>query len=238
MSKNKQATTTETQQPVTAKDVSLAPACGVFFIIAGVVFAVGMAVVAVMLIGKQDEMAIQALDNQLIPWIEQSELKDDDKNRIVDKLTEVTSEIRQGAIDDRQLQRIRTRVTQNPILQWAPIQQTLDFAEKSDEFSDAEREQLQRISDRLLQACEAYQFNMEDLGIVLQNLVTQESKSMRLVIKKDITHSDVVTFMQRAEEMLDRREIKLDETKRGRSVSVVFNQMIDEALDVDQKLKY
>ncbi len=79
---------------------------------------------------------------------------------------------------------------------------------------------------------------MEDFGFLVQNIATQESQSMRLVRKPELTHADVISFMQRAEEMLERRKFELDEEKRFQSVSQVFDRMIDEALNVEEKLNY
>jgi hypothetical protein len=207
-------------------------------IFACVAFALTITVATFLLFGKQDEMAVTALRTQLIPWIEGSQLSETDRSRIVERLTELSTQIERGEIDERQLARVRTRVTQNPVLQWAVIEQTIAHAEKSSEFTDAEREQLKSISDQLLQACSQYQINMEDLGFLLQNLSSQEPKSMRLVIKPDITHADVISFMQRSEKMLKDRKLELKEDERYRSVSQVFNQMIDQALDPNEKLPY
>lgn len=220
------------------ENVSLGPACGVVMIFACVAVALTITIATFMLFGEQNKMAVTALRTQLIPWVEQSGLSDPDRNRIVERLTELSSQIEQGKIDDRQLGRVRTRVTQNPVLQWAVIEQTIAIADKDPQFTEAEREQLKSISDHVLQACSQFQINMEDLGFLVQNLATQESKSMRYVIKPNVTHADIISFMQRAEQMLTKRKIQVDEEKRYQSVSQVFDHMLDQALDPNEQLLY
>ena len=220
------------------QNVSLGPACGVLMIFGCVAVALTITVATFLLFGEQNKMASAALRTQLIPWVEQSQLSEIDRKRIVERLTELSTQIERGEIKDRQLSRVYTRVNRPTVLQWAPIEQTIAFADKDGEFSDSEREQLKSIADRLLQACAKFQVNMEDLGFLVQNLATQERGSGRLVLKPKITHADVISFMQRTQSMLDQRDFRLNEEKRYQSVSQVFDQMIDQALTTDDKLPY
>lgn len=220
------------------KDVPLGPAFMVIGIFLATGFGLLMALAAIFLFGKQGQMAVDGLRKQLIPWVNQSELSQTDQDRIIGRLTEISNQIERGEIDDRQLERLRTRVHQNPVLQWAVVEQTIAFAESNPEFSDAERDQLSAVSSRLLQACSAYQVTMEDLGFLVQNLATQDSESGRLVKKPTITHSDVISFMQRANSMLAKRKFELNEELQHQSVSQVFDKMLDEALNPDTKLPY
>jgi hypothetical protein len=237
-SKSETAATSTEATNEAPKDVSLGPACMVVGIFIAAGFAILMTLAAVFLFGKQDKMAASALRQMLIPWVDESELSQADQDRIIGRLTELSNQMERGELDDRQLERVRTRAHQNPVLQWAVIEQTEAFAEGNSEFSDAEREQLSKISARLLQACAAYQVTMEDLGFLVQNLATQDSKSGRLVKKPTITHADVISFMQRANAMLDKRDFKLNEELQYQSVGQVFDTMIDEALDPTKRLPY
>ncbi len=220
----------QTGQTAAPKDVSLGPACGVVFLLGGVVFAIIVSVSAYLLIGKQGERASSAIREQLIPWVDESELSVPDKARINERLMDLAADVEAGKVTDRQLGRLRTRLTQNPVLQWGVIDNTIALAQSSGEFTDAERRELQKISDRLLMASSEFKISMEELGFLVQKLATRDSQSGLLETRPEISHSDVITFMQRSEELMASREVG-DPPENSPSVAQVFEKMINDALD-------
>ncbi len=231
--------TTDVDTPGTAnppvENVSLGPACGVLFLMGGVLIAVIVTVAAYLLMGKQGERASAAIQQQLIPLVERSQLPANDKSDIVDRLNVLAFEIEGGEVTDRQLARLHTRLSQNAILQWGAIYQTVEFAETNDEFTDSERDELKKISNRLLYACSQFKITIDDLGFLLQQLTLREGKSGLLILREEITHGDVVSFMRRSEEMMDQRGVpKVQPAEQ--TVAQVFESMVDDAMNEDKKL--
>ena len=222
-----------------AIEPSLGPACGIIFVIGAILLSVSMVAAAYLINQNQPEQATAAIRTQLIPWIDESQLSPSDKSALVERLMDLSSDIEAGELDDRQFARLKVSLTQNPVLQWAVIDQTLAFATGNAEFTDAEREQLQRLSDTLLYACGQQKVSMEEFGFLVQDLATREPKSGRLELRNPITHKDVLSYMRRTEELLEQREVKFDaiaQSARYRSVPQTFSQMIDDALNLNLQL--
>ena len=217
------------------ENVSLGPACGVILLLVALTGSVLFTLGAFLLRGKQPQHAIASIQRQLIPWIEESQLSDPDKNRITGRLNELLVAIERDEISSRQLQRLYHRLSENPVLQWAPLELAIAQANGSGEYTDAERAHLQSLSDRLLQAAGQGRISINELEFVLQPITLRNSKSGRLILKEPLLHNDVLTSVQRGEELLKSRELQ-DIPVVDASVGQVFDRMIDEALNEDMAL--
>ena len=232
MSQTTQATGADAAEP---ENVSLGPACGIAVLVIAIGVSVAFTLAAYLLRGMQPQHAISSIEQQLIPWIEQSQLTDSDKDRIVGRLNELLVQIERGEVSSRQLQRLYHKLSENPVLQWAPFEQAIAAAEGNSDFTDAEREHLRSLSDRLLEAAGRGRISINELEFVLQPMTLRNSKSGRLTLKESVTHNEVMASVQRGEELLKSRNLQNIETKDS-SVGQVFERMVDEAMDEEQKL--
>ena len=232
MSQTTQTTGADAAEP---ENGSLGPACGIAVVIIAIGVSVAFTVGAYLLRGMQPEHAIASIEQQLIPWVDQSQLSDADKDRIIGRLNELLIQIEREEVSGRQLQRLYHKLSENPVLQWAPFEQAIAAAEGNPEFTDAEREHLQSLSDRLLEAAGRGRVGMNELEAVLQPITLRNSKSGRLILKESITHNQVMASVQRGEELLKSRGLQ-DIEPSDSSVGQVFERMVDEALDEEQKL--
>lgn len=210
--------------------VSLGPACGIVAMFVAVAISVFFTVAAYMLMQRQDEAAVTAIETQLIPWVEQSALDPTDRDRIVGRLKNLTSQIEAGEIDEDQLRRLHRRLTQNTTLQWAPIEAVIAFANRDPSFSPEERQQLQSISDQLLALSIQGQLAMEEFEYLQQPIAVRENPSGRLIVRNDLDHTRVMDFMTRAIGLLRRMKFNPADA-RPQSVSQAFDETIDLALE-------
>lgn len=237
MSKNNAATNQDDRSVEGAADegevVSLGPACGIVALFVAVAISMFFTVAAYMLMQRQDEAAVTAIQTQLIPWVEQSALAKTDRDRIVGRLNNLMSQIEAGEIDEDQLRRLHRRLTQNTTLQWAPIEAAILFAERDPSFSEAERQQLQSISDQLLALSIEGQLAMEEFEYLQQPIAVRENPSGRLIVRDDLDHTRITDMMTRAVGLL--RRMNFDPAKaRERSVAQAFDETIDLALEGDK----
>lgn len=232
MSQTTQKTGADAAEP---ENVSLGPACGIAVLLLALGVSVSFTVGAYLLRGMQPKHAIASIEQQLIPWVDQSQLNDADKRRIVDRLNELLVQIERDEVSGRQLERLYHKLSENPVLQWAPLEQAIAAAEGSSDYTDAEREHLQSLSDRLLEAAGRGRISINELEFVLQPITLRNSKSGRLTLKESVTHNEVMASVQRGEELLKSRGLQNIETKDA-SVGQVFERMVDEAMDEEQKM--
>lgn len=235
MREKKQTTQTTGPDADETENVSLGPACGIVVLIIAIGVSVAFTVAAFMLRGMQPQHAIASIQQQLIPWVDQSELSDADKNRITGRLNELLNQIEREEVSSRQLQRLYHKLSENPVLQWAPLEQAIAAAQGNPDYTDAEREQLQSLSDRMLEATGRGRISINELEFVLQPMTLRNSQSGRLLLKEKVSHNEVMTSVQRGEELLKSRELQ-DVAVGDVSVGQMFERMIDEALDEELKL--
>ncbi|MFM8325009.1 MAG: hypothetical protein ACKN9U_09120, partial [Pirellulaceae bacterium] len=62
----------ETEAANDSKPVTLGPACAVLFLMGALALAVSLVIASWMLMGNQPAMAARAIEEQMIPWVNQS----------------------------------------------------------------------------------------------------------------------------------------------------------------------
>lgn len=93
------------------KDVSLGPACVVIGIFGLVGISVFFVYMSMMLMGNQGKTAVSSVREQLIPWVEQSSLGQNDRQIIVGRLNEISDSMEREELTTRQLSRLGIRLT-------------------------------------------------------------------------------------------------------------------------------
>ena len=210
--------------------VPLGPACSVLAIFLLLIVSVGAVVISAFLLGSQSERAVAALRQQLIPWVEQSSLRERDRNQIVDELEALVIDLENDRLNSRQLTRLKVSLEDAPILQWGTVQR-LNEATESSGLTEQEKAAVARESNRLLRMVMAGQLGMQKLEFLLQPVSTKNRLDGRLTLNEDVDDAAIQEFLLRATTTLDRFEV--DEQPLEMTVPQVFRHLLDEARTID-----
>lgn len=208
---------------------SLAPACGFFAIIIGVVLSIALIFAAWWLNREQSAMASRALQQQLIPWVEQSLLNANDKQSIIERLRELAADMEAKRLDERQLTRLSYRLDSAPVFQWGCIEELQRQARASNELTNEEKDSIDATCDRMLRSVREGKIAMQQISYIVQRVATAERLSGKLTPIENNTAADLREFGRRAETVCDTLEISKEPLDK--SPSQVFRLMVDEALN-------
>lgn len=180
----------------------------------------------------QYPLAIRSIQEQLIPWIEGSQLGEEDKEAIVTELEELIPTLEARAIDKQQLTRLRNCLQDNPVLLWGGVETILSQAEQAG-LSETEQQALQRISQRLLRGAAERKLSRNDLEFTMQNCARVREGKQSLEVVTPLTAEQIREFLKRAEQVVERNEIPNEGYEA--TAAEAFHLLIDAALDVDPK---
>jgi len=209
------------------KDVSLGPACLIVVVIGAICLSVGMIAMAAMMSGSQGRRAAYSVREQIIPWVEQSSLTRNDRQDIVERLTELSVAMEREELTSRQLSRLVLRMTDSPVLQWGVVEQ-LNLAAQKSSMTDPEKLEFRKACDRWLRTASEGRLSLQDMEFAVQNVATKEQRSGRLTIRDDVNEDRLREFHRRISTIADKHSIITDDFDK--SVSQVFLRMVDEAL--------
>jgi hypothetical protein len=210
------------------KDMSLGPACLIVVVIGAVLLSVGMIALAALMGGNQGRRAAYSVREQLIPWVEQSSLSPTDRQNIVERMNDLSSDMEREDITARQLSRLAIRLTDSPILQWGVVEQLVSKANASSGFTNEEKQEFAAGCDRWLLAASQGKLSIQDMEFAVQNVATKDQRSGRLSIREDANDERLREFQRRVATISDK--LAIPKEPFNKSVSQVFLQVIDEAL--------
>ncbi len=211
-----------------AGDVSLGPACLVVSIFGLAFLCIVVAFMSFMLIGKQGGRAAYAVREQLIPWVDQSDLSKTDQTMIIDELQALASQMERNELTSRQLTRLNARLSDSTILQWGVVEETVRTVRASDAFTAEEKEDISRTADRWLRCAGEGRLSMTEMEFAYQGCGLKEPKTGRLSLRKDVTPEQLREFHRRVLAICDKYKISREPFEK--SVSQVFHLMIEDGL--------
>ena len=214
------------------KEPSLAPACLVIVILGLATFSAVCGIGSWLYFGDQYPIAVKAVNSQLIPWIESSQLADEDKSGIIAELNRVLPMVEERKIDNQQLTRLRNCLMDNPVLLWGCVDSIIELAPEAG-LTEVEQEALQRVSQRLLRSAAERKLSRGDLEFTLQSCskVRDDGQSVEVVGPLDV--KQIREFMKRAEQRLDNLEIPNEPYEK--SPTDAFKTLIEKALTLPGK---
>lgn len=211
------------------KEPSLGPACLVIVILGLALFCAFCGFGSWMMFNDQFPYAEKGIEQQLIPWVEQSQLATVDKESIVGQLQDLLPVLRERSITKEQLLRLRNCLQDNPILMWGGVQSILAQAETSD-LTETERLTLERLSQRLMLLATERGLGRNDLEFTLQPCAVVRQDQLGLEVTSELTGDQIREFMKRAEQLVNQNEVPnmaFEKTPRE-----AFKILIDASLDV------
>lgn len=212
---------------------SLGPACMVVSILGLAAFAAICGIGSWFVFSNQPDLAVKAIQKQLIPWVESSQLAPSDKQSIVVQLDQLVVKVESGSLDKNQLVRLRNCLQDNPVLLWGGIQSIENQAESSG-LTETEIESLVRLNQRLLRMATERKMGRGDLEFTLQEVSDVRNDGSHLLVRPDLKADQIRSFMRRAEALLGRDNIPNEPYQK--SPSEAFAILVDAALDTSDSL--
>lgn len=215
-------------KPSKQGEVTYGPACFVLFIFFLVGVSLFFVYMSIVLMGNSGSRAARAIYEQLIPWVEQSHLSQNDRRDVIDELEILAEQMKQEVLTSRQLSRLNARLSDSVILQWGVVQK-LDAAAQESDMSDEEKAEFTALCDRWFALAASGKLSLQDMEFAMQQVCTKDVRSGRLNPKTDVSSSALRDFMRRMKTMCE--HFKVSEEPFQRTVPEVLRQMIEDGLD-------
>ncbi len=216
--------------PPDAKEPSLGPACLVVSILLLASFCAVCGIGSWFMFSDQYPYAEKGITQQLIPWVETSQLAEEDKRSIVRQLTALLPTLQSREIDRHQLTRLHFCLQDNPVLLWGGVQSILQQAKNSD-LGETEKEAVERVSQRLLRMAANRQLSRRDLEFTLQNASRVREDGASIEVKHDLTAAQIREYMTRAEQLLAKFDVPNEPYEK--TPAEAFAILIDKALHAE-----
>jgi hypothetical protein len=217
------------ENPESPPEPSLGPACLVVSILGLAVLSSVCAFGSWIVFSDQYPLAEKAIQKQLIPWVESSQLAADDKEAILARLHNLETQVGQREISRQQLLRLRNALQDNPVLLWGGIQSVLAQAPDTG-LTQTELEALNRIERRMMRAAADRLLSRNDVEFTLQGLTVVRQDGLSVEVRPDLTAEDIRRFMKSAENLLNVNKVPNEDFDL--TPAQTFNLLIDMALDV------
>lgn len=176
----------------------------------------------------QYPFAEKGISQQLIPWVQSSQLSPGDKASIAGQLNQLLPLIRERRIDKRQLLRLRNCLQDNPVLLWGGVQ-SIVAQSKDVGLSETEIEAVQRISERLMRMATDRVLSRNDLEFTIQKCAVVLPDQLGLEVQQDLTADQIRQFMQRGEQLTNENNVPNE--PYSKSPGEAFAMLIKAALD-------
>lgn len=214
--------------PEAPREPSLGPACLVVAILTLAVLSAACGIGSWFMFSDQYPFAIKGITQQLIPWVETSQLDEADKRSIIRQLEDLIPILQAREIDRQQLSRLHFCLQDNPILLWGGVQSIVLQAPRAG-LNDTELTALERITQRLMWLATDRQLGRRDLEFTLQNCAQVREDGASLEVKPDLTAEQIRDFMTRSEQLI----AKLDAPNQPyeKTPAEGFAILIDKALN-------
>lgn len=205
---------TENDTTRTPQEPSLGPACLVVSILSLAVLSSVCAFGSWIVFSDQYPMAHEAIEKQLIPWVESSQLEQSDKDSILDQLKNLSPKVANREITKVQLLRLRNCLQDNPVLLWGNVQSIMAQAPSAG-LTEVELGTLKRLDERLLRMASELKLTRRDLEFTMQELTEVRQDGLSVEVKQNLSAEQIRSFMKRAENLANTNEapnIEYDKT--------------------------
>lgn len=212
------------------KEPSLGPACLVLAILALALFCAFCGFGSWIMFSDQYPLAKKGVEQQLIPWVKQSQLEPVDKNSIVAQLEELLPVLEERTISKEQLLRLRNCLQDNPVLLWGGVQSIIQQADASD-LTETERDALERLTQRLMRMATDRELSRNDIEFTLQPCAKVREDQLGLEVVTDLNGDQIREFMKRAEQLV--RHSDVPNQPYEKTPAEAFEMLINASLEIN-----
>lgn len=209
------------------KEPSLGPACLVVAILSLAVLSSVCAFGSWFMFSDQYPLAVRSINEQLIPWVQTSQLSPGDQAQIVGELQRLLPRLEARSIDKQQLARLHNCLQDNPVLLWGGIESILAQARQAG-LTETEQLALQRVTERMMRAAAERKLSRNDLEFTIQNCSKVRQHAQSLEVVSPLTAEQIREFVQRAEQIVDRNGIPNE--PYNKTPAEAFHMLIDASL--------
>lgn len=174
---------------------------------------------------KRSEMAARTLRGSVIPAIQQSHLTPDEKQQVVELLTEVADQAESGALENWQASGIMNRLVRVPILEWGDLAAVEAMIAAHPEFDDDQRQRARVQLSRLRSAIESGQATEVDVGDVLAPVMHPDKSARGQTLMAQPTSEQLQEVVHRAALVADRSEVP-DQLQDDVSLAEIVRRVI------------
>ena len=211
------------------KEPSLGPACMVVAILLmATFFAVG-GIGSWLVFSDQYPLAEKGITQQLIPWVETSQLAAEDKRSIVAQLEALLPTLRDRAIDKQQLSRLHNCLQDNPVLLWGTVESVVAQAAAAG-LTETEVETVERVGERMLRMAADRQLSRRDLEFTLQTCTRVREDGASVEARDGLDADAIRDFMNRGQQLLDKHNVPNE--PYDKTPAEAFAILIEQALAV------
>jgi len=229
LSNDSRPTGSNTDEAQRLPEPSMGPACLVVCILTLAVFIAFCSISSFFMFSDQPALAERGITEQLIPWIESSNLAAGDKQIILADLHETVDQVRSRQLTTRQLTRLKSVLEDNPVLLWGNVEGVLGQA-ASVGLTDVEQAASVRVAQRLLRAAGERKLGRNDLVYALEPCTHTRPDGQGLEVNTPLTSQQIQAFLGRAERFVDGMQIANEPFEK--TPPEVFRGLLDEALAV------
>jgi hypothetical protein len=208
---------------------SMGPACLVIVVLVLAVFFAFCAFGSFFFFSDQPALAERGINEQLIPWVESSNLSPADKRAILADLSDAVERVKSRELTSRQLSRLKNALEDNPVLLWGTVEAVMAQADEAG-VPEVEIEAGKRVTQRLLRAAGERKLGRNDLVYMLEGCTHSRADGQGLEVNSPLTANQIRDFLGRAERFAD--GVKVANEPYEKSVPEVFRGLIEEALSV------
>lgn len=212
------------------KEPSLGPACLVLVILALALFFAFCGFGSWIVFSDQYPLAKKGVEQQLIPWVKQSQLEPVDKDSIVAQLEDLLPVLEERTISKEQLLRLRNCLQDNPVLLWGGVQSIMQQADDSD-LTETERDALERLTQRLMRMATDRELSRNDIEFTLQPCAKVREDQLGLEVVTDLNGDQIREFMTRAEQLV--RHSNVPNQPYEKTPAEAFEMLINASLEIN-----
>lgn len=208
---------------------SVGPACLVIVVLTLAVFSAVCAFGSFFFFSDQPALAERGINEQLIPWVESSNLSPPDKRAILSELVETVERVRSRQLTSRQLSRLKNALEDNPVLLWGTVEAVMAQADDAG-LPAVEIAAGKRVTQRLLHGAALRKLSRNDLVYLLEGCTHTRADGQGLEVNMPLDAKQIRDFLGRAERFANGVEVPNEPYEK--KVPEVFRGMIEEALSV------
>jgi hypothetical protein len=160
------------------------------------------------LYNQRTDIAVRTIRGSIIPEIQQSLMKPEEKTAIIQLLNEVAADGEAGKIENWQAAGIMERLSRSPLLQWGNLIGCEGIIQESSELTEQERTQGLLELSRLKRALELGKADGRDLEDALSPVLIQEGNDVLLRLNRQADIAALRDVILRAQLVADREQIE------------------------------
>jgi hypothetical protein len=174
-------------------------------VLMGIVFFIAFGFSAWLIFQKRGDLAARTLRATIIPELEQSRLKPDEKAEVVNELALLADDIEAGMYENWQAGGIMQRLINMPLMRWGDLQAVAAWAETN--LPEPQREDAAKQISRFFRAVELERAIARDIHEILAPVATPEDASGFVRLRPKLTDQDVNEVVLRCKLVADRAAV-------------------------------